>query len=154
MYVFSCKNVVVFFCFFCFVFLTRELDPDRKDFALVMRYPCTKNPFFHQKIWFFKLNNTLFESDRLAALDCMWQPSNECHIDPVTAMILPSLSEFRENLSSVALLGQLYVMVWLQHKLYFQNRRIHVFEWNIIHLMIIHAKWNSEWIQRMITMYM
>ena len=27
-----------------------------------------KNTFFHLKIWFFKLNNTFFESDRLAAL--------------------------------------------------------------------------------------
>ena len=27
-----------------------------------------KNTFIHLKIWFFKLNNTFFESDRLAAL--------------------------------------------------------------------------------------
>ena len=35
-----------------------------KDFALVMRAPRTKILFFTSKYGFFKLNNTIFESDR------------------------------------------------------------------------------------------
>ena len=61
----------------CFLDLKRALDPGRKDFALcardarfalMMRAPRAKILFFTSKICFFKLNNTIFESDRLAAL--------------------------------------------------------------------------------------
>ena len=50
--------------------LKRALDPGRKDFALRARdaRSAHKNTFFYLKIWFFKVNNTFFESDRLAAL--------------------------------------------------------------------------------------
>ena len=49
---------------------SRALDPSQKDFALRARdaRSARKNTFFHLKICFFKLNNTFFESDRLAAL--------------------------------------------------------------------------------------
>ena len=50
--------------------LKRALDPGRKDFALRAHdaRSAHKNTFFYLKIWFFKLNNIFFESDRLAAL--------------------------------------------------------------------------------------
>ena len=39
-----------------------------------------KNTFFNLKIWFFKLNNTFFESDRLAAL---YKPHPLSHFLPL-----------------------------------------------------------------------